>query len=87
MSTIEYETLLDMIVGEGSDKAINHLIIKNACQMLMTLRINLRPVYENGFEKPFLAQSAAFYEFESQIFLAENNASVYLKNLHVQLFT
>lgn len=70
-------------MDERSGEAINHLSIKNACQMLMALGINSRSVYEDDFEKPFLAQSASFYKFESQKFLAENNASVYLKKVEV----
>uniref|UniRef100_A0A1B0A4A1 Cullin N-terminal domain-containing protein n=1 Tax=Glossina pallidipes TaxID=7398 RepID=A0A1B0A4A1_GLOPL len=57
----------------------------NACQMLMTLGINSRLAYGNDFEKPFLAQSAAFYKFESQIFLADNNASVYRKKVEARI--
>ena len=71
-------------MDERSGEAINHLAIKNACQMLMALGINSRSVYEDDFEKPFLAQSASFYKFESQKFLAENNASVYLKKVEVR---
>lgn len=72
-----------MVMDERSGEAINHLAIKNACQMLMALGINSRSVYEDDFEKPFLSQSASFYKFESQKFLAENNASVYLKKVEV----
>jgi len=36
--------------------------VKNACQMLMTLGVDSnRSVYEEDFERPFLAQSAEFY--------------------------
>ncbi|KAI8114990.1 Cullin-3 [Lucilia cuprina] len=79
------ETLLGMVMDERSGEAINHLAIKNACQMLMALGINSRSVYEDDFEKPFLAQSASFYKFESQKFLAENNASVYLKKVEARI--
>ncbi|XP_037957132.1 cullin-3 isoform X2 [Teleopsis dalmanni] len=79
------ETLLDMVMDERSGEAINHLAIKNACQMLMSLGINTRSVYEDDFEKPFLAQSASFYKFESQKFLAENNAGVYIKKVEARI--
>ncbi|XP_059221899.1 cullin-3 isoform X2 [Stomoxys calcitrans] len=79
------ETLLNMVMDERSGEAINHLAIKNACQMLMALGINSRSVYEDDFEKPFLSQSASFYKFESQKFLAENNASVYLKKVESRI--
>uniref|UniRef100_A0A1A9WMC6 Cullin family profile domain-containing protein n=1 Tax=Glossina brevipalpis TaxID=37001 RepID=A0A1A9WMC6_9MUSC len=79
------DTLLGMVIDERSGEAINHLAIKNACQMLMALGINSRSVYEDDFEKPFLAQSASFYKLESQKFLAENNASVYLKKVEARI--
>lgn len=47
--------------------------------MLMTLGIDSRSVYYEDFEEPFLAQSAEFYRRESQNFLAENSASVYVR--------
>jgi len=53
--------------------------------MLMSLGINTRSVYEDDFEKPFLAQSASFYKFESQKFLAENNAGVYIKKVEARI--
>ncbi len=42
--------------------------MKNACQMLMSLGIDSRAVYEEDFEKPFLLQSAQFY----QVYLFSN---------------
>lgn len=79
------ETLLGMVMDERSGEAIDHLAIKNTCQMLMSLGINTRTVYEEDFEKPFLAQSASFYKFESQKFLAENNAGVYIKKVEARI--
>ncbi|ALC39739.1 Cul-4 [Drosophila busckii] len=79
------EKLLGMVMEERHGEAINHLAIKNACTMLITLGIDSRIVYEEDFEKPFLAQSAAFYKFESQNFLAENNAGVYIKKVEARI--
>ncbi|XP_068140665.1 cullin-3-A isoform X1 [Drosophila tropicalis] len=79
------EKLLGMVMEERHGEAINHLAIKNACTMLITLGINSRTVYEEDFEKPFLSQSAAFYKFESQNFLAENNAGVYIKKVEARI--
>ena len=70
-------------MAERNGEVINHLAIKNACQMLMSLGINTRSVYEEDFERPFLTQSASFYKIESQKFLSENNASVYIKKVEV----
>lgn len=79
------ETLLGMVMAERNGEVINHLSIKNACQMLMSLGINTRSVYEEDFEIPFLAQSASFYKIESQKFLAENNASVYIRKVEARI--
>ncbi len=46
--------------------------------MLIRLGVDSRSVYEEDFESHFLTQSAEFYKVESQKFLAENSASVYV---------
>jgi len=81
-------TLLDMVARERKGEAIDRMAIKNGCQMLLALGIEQsegrngsRHVYEEDFERPFLAQSAEFYRAESQKFLAENSASVYIKKV------
>ncbi|XP_055643671.1 cullin-3 [Toxorhynchites rutilus septentrionalis] len=79
------ETLLNMVMCERKGEAIDHIAIKNACQMLMVLGINSRWVYEEDFERPFLTQSAAFYKLESQKFLSENSASVYIRRVEVRI--
>lgn len=79
------ETLLTMVMNERKGEVIDHLSIKNACQMLMILGINNRWVYEHDFERPFLTQSAAFYTMESQKFLSENSASVYIKRVETRI--
>ncbi|RNA24751.1 cullin-3 isoform X1 [Brachionus plicatilis] len=72
-------TLLDMVNKERRGELTDRSAIKNACQMLMTLGIESRSVYYQDFEEPFLHQSAEFYRLESQNFLAENSASVYIR--------
>lgn len=79
------KTLLNMVMCERKGEAIDHIAIKNACQMLMVLGINKRFVYEEDFERPFLSQSAAFYKMESQKFLSENSASVYIKRVEARI--
>lgn len=79
------ETLLTMVMNERKGELIDHILIKNACQMLMVLGINNRWVYEHDFERPFLTQSAAFYTMESQKFLSENSASVYIKRVEARI--
>lgn len=79
------ETLLDMVMKERRGEKVDRIAIKNACQMLMILGINRRSVYEEDFERPFLQQSAEFYMGESQKFLAENSASVYIKKVETRI--
>ncbi|XP_069692217.1 cullin-3 [Periplaneta americana] len=79
------ETLLDMVMRERKGEVVDRIAIKNACQMLMVLGINSRSVYEEDFERPFLQQSAEFYRLESQKFLAENSASVYIKKVEARI--
>jgi cullin 3 len=50
-----------MVVRERRGEIVDRLSIKAACQMLMVLGIDSRAVYEEDFERPFLAQSAEFY--------------------------
>ncbi|XP_063976501.1 cullin-3 [Diachasmimorpha longicaudata] len=79
------ETLLGMVARERRGEVVDRMAIKNACQMLMRLGINSRIVYEEDFERPFLQQSAEFYRMESQKFLAENSASVYIKKVEARI--
>ena len=67
-----------MIMKERRGKVIDRLTIKNTCQMLMMLGIETRNVYKEDFESRFLKQSTEFYKIESQKFLEENSASVYM---------
>ena len=78
-------TLLNMIAKERRGEAIDRGSIKNACQMLMLLGIDTRTLYEEDFESHFLQQSAEFYKIESQKFLAENSASVYIHKVEARI--
>jgi cullin 3 len=75
------QTLLEMVYKERRGELTDRSAIKNACQMLMALGNNSRSVYQEDFEEPFLQQSAEFYKRESQIFLSENSASVYIRKV------
>lgn len=79
------ETLLDMVMRERRGEVVDRLAIKNACQMLIILGIDSNAVYDEDYERPFLAQSAEFYRMESQKFLAENSASVYIKKVEQRI--
>ena len=51
----------------------------------MILGIDGRSVYEEDFEREFLNQSAEFYKIESQHFLEENSASVYIRRVESRI--
>ncbi|XP_055954698.1 cullin-3-like [Patella vulgata] len=78
-------TLLEMVAKERRGEVVDRGAVKNACQMLMVLGIDSRSVYEEDFERPFLEQSAEFYRMESQKFLGENSASVYIKKVEARI--
>lgn len=78
-------TLLNMIKLERKGEVVDRIAIKNACQMLMILGITGRIVYEEDFEKPFLEQSAEFYKMESQKFLDENSACIYIRRVESRI--
>jgi cullin 3 len=77
-------TLLDMIMKEMRGEVIDRLAIKNACQILMLQGVETRNVYEEDFGSNFLKQSAEFYKIESQNFLEENSASVYIHKVEAR---
>jgi len=78
-------SLLDMVAKERRGEVVDRGAVKNACQMLMILGIETRTVYVEDFERPFLAESREFYMAESQKFLAENSASMYIKKVEARI--
>lgn len=76
------ETLLKLIDKERRGEIVDRLFIKNVCQMLMILGAS---VYQDDFERHFLRVSAEFYKLESEKFLAENSASVYIWKVEARI--
>ncbi|XP_060940711.1 cullin-3-like [Limanda limanda] len=79
------QTLLDMISRERNGEVVERGDIKTACQMLMILGLDARFVYAEDFEGPFLDMSAEFFQMESEKFLAENNAIIYIRKVEARL--
>nr|CAB3234718.1 cullin-3 [Phallusia mammillata] len=79
------ETLLDLVARERRGEVVNRGAVRNACTMLMNVSLEGRDVYEAEFERLFLKQSAEFYKLESQKFLSENSASVYIKKVEARI--
>lgn len=76
------ETLLTMVDKERKGEVVDRFFIKNVCQMLVMLGTN---VYQDDFERHFLKVSAEFYKLESEKFLAENSASVYIWKVEARI--
>lgn len=76
------DTLLSMIDKERRGEVVDRLSIKNVCQMLVMLG---PMVYQDDFERHFLKESAEFYKLESEKFLAENSASVYIWKVEARI--
>ncbi|XP_065299972.1 cullin-3-like [Dermacentor albipictus] len=55
------ETLLELVKVDREGKPVDKLSMKEACEMLASLGLDSRSVYEEDFELPFLAESAQFY--------------------------
>lgn len=78
-------TLLDMVAKERRGEIVDRGAVKSICQMLMSLGVKTRTVYEEEFEMPFLEVSAEFFKMESQQFLRENSASVYVNRVEARI--
>lgn len=87
-----------MIARERHGEVVNRVAIRNICHMLIVLGIGSREVYEDDFETLFLQESSEFYKVsiscvqwikgdifqaESQKFLADNSASVYIRKVRL----
>jgi cullin 3 len=80
------ELLLDMVARERRGEVVDRSALREACAMLMTLSINdNRAVYVEDFEDPFLEKSREFFKVESEKFLRENSASVYIKKVEQRI--
>jgi len=60
-------------------------LVRNITSMLVQLAVDLTPVYEVDFERPFLAATAEFYARESVMYLSDNDAATYVKKAEKRL--
>ncbi|KAJ0432983.1 putative cullin protein, neddylation [Helianthus annuus] len=75
-------TLLELVQKERGGDVINRGLMRNVVKMLMELGSS---VYQEDFEKPFLAVSADFYRAESQLFIESCDCGDYLKKAEKRL--
>ena len=71
-------TLVGTLDDERCDKISDKTAWKGIYQMLMSLSMNSRRVYEEDFQIPFLKQLAEFYQLRSRKLLVENSAFEYI---------
>ncbi|CAI9761794.1 unnamed protein product [Fraxinus pennsylvanica] len=69
-------TLLDLIYRERTGEVINRELMRNTIKMLVELGSS---VYQEDFEKPFIAVSSHFYGKKSQEFIESSDCGDYLK--------
>ncbi|XP_055355504.1 cullin-3-like isoform X2 [Paramacrobiotus metropolitanus] len=74
-------TLLELINKERKGDSVDRETIKGITVMLMDLGAGSRIVYEEDFERDFLADSAAYFRLESQKYFSDNSATDYIKNV------
>ncbi|PWA53082.1 cullin 3 [Artemisia annua] len=74
------DTLLELVQKERGGEVINRGLMRNIMKMLIG-----SSVYQEDFEKPFLAVSADFYRGESQLFIESCDCGNYLKKAEKRL--
>ncbi|KAH7982960.1 cullin-3-like [Rhipicephalus sanguineus] len=72
------ETMLGLVKTEREGKPVDRLSLKKTCEMLLVLGLNSRSVYEEDFEKPFLAESARFYALRGQHYIKTKQVFEYI---------
>ncbi|KAJ0405628.1 hypothetical protein P43SY_007729 [Pythium insidiosum] len=70
--------LLRSIDLERRGEWIDRSLIKNVLRMLVELGVCSTSVYEDDFERPFLAETLDFYRLEAQQWLDQNTCPEYL---------
>ncbi|KAF1752597.1 hypothetical protein GCK72_019152 [Caenorhabditis remanei] len=73
------DALLELIKSDRKSNQINWHGIKNACEMLISLGIDSRRVYEEEFERPLLKETSDYYRDVCKNWLSgDNDACFYL---------
>lgn len=84
--------VLRLIERQRNGEAVDTDLIKKTIESFVALglddndsnRTNL-DVYKEAFEKPFLAQTEAYYKLESEAYIAENSVTDYMKKAVTRL--
>lgn len=84
--------VLRLIERQRNGEAVDTDLIKKTIESFVALglddtdsnRTNLE-IYKEAFEKPFLAQTEAYYKLESEAYIAENSVTDYMKKAVARL--
>lgn len=80
------DSLLELIKNDRKSNQINWHGIKNACEMLISLGLESRRVYEEEFERPLLKETSDYYKDVCQSLLSgENDACFYLQQVENEI--
>ncbi|CAL2044162.1 hypothetical protein CAEBREN_07404 [Caenorhabditis brenneri] len=80
------DDLLELIKSDRKSNQINWHGIKNACDMLISLGIDSRLVYEEEFEKPLMKETSDYYRDVCKNWLSdENDACFYLAQVETAM--
>lgn len=71
------------IADERASRLIDRDLMKTSLSMLSGLGVDGVAVYEDDFERDFLATTRAFYRAESQEYIARNTCPAYMKKAEV----
>ncbi|KAL1437600.1 hypothetical protein MTO96_048807 [Rhipicephalus appendiculatus] len=72
------EALLSLVNEDREGGSVDKLAIKKACDMLESLGHGSRSVYEEDFERPFLAETARYYKIRAQNYVENMDAIEYV---------
>ncbi|KAG5438688.1 hypothetical protein PCANB_002408 [Pneumocystis canis] len=86
------ETLLNTIERQRNGESVNTSLLKNVIDSYVSLGLDEKnssklvlDVYNNFFEKPFIASTEIYYKEEAEKYLAENSITDYMKKNHSEL--
>ncbi|KAG4301262.1 hypothetical protein PCK1_002572 [Pneumocystis canis] len=86
------ETLLNTIERQRNGESVNTSLLKNVIDSYVSLGLDEKnssklvlDVYNNFFEKPFIASTEIYYKEEAEKYLAENSITDYMKKVETRL--
>ncbi|EMR08692.1 hypothetical protein PNEG_02870 [Pneumocystis murina B123] len=85
------ETLLKVIEKQRNGEIINTSLLKNVINSYVSLGLDEKDssklvldVYNNYFEKPFIASTEVYYRIEAEKYISENSITDYMKKVEAR---